>query len=86
MHRVVGDDGTWPESASLRIRGEPVVHTFTQPGEYPYHDPNFAEQDENGTWHGMVGRIIVVETSASGTNATSLLMQAGRPWDLSKHG
>ncbi len=56
-HTVTWDDGSVD---SERIEpGETWSYTFTEEGTYPYHCTPHAYQDDEGTWQGMVGKVIV---------------------------
>lgn len=56
-HTVTWDDGT-VDSGRIEAGGS-WSHTFTEPGTFLYHCTPHASQDEDGTWQGMTGKVVV---------------------------
>lgn len=65
-HTVTPDDaGRWGTNGSGSDQedwmesGETWSHTFSEPGTYTYHCIPHSSQDDDGTWQGMVGTVVV---------------------------
>lgn len=57
VHTVTAADGSF-DSGAMRP-GATFRHTFAAPGTYDYYCQPHSSRASNGTWVGMVGRVVV---------------------------